>query len=239
MTRVLAACISRKAEEWNVPDVGFYCHTDGWKPYKKWWSSEVTPREYIDYLASRRNSAVEEALHRYPEATDLMMIDSHYLGQWDALNELVKHYEEVSRGFGEHILGAATWALSRTRLSHILKAKRDYFDKWAAPDARWMPYGWRPENDLLASHFKIPLPSLYRVHSVGGVYLFPRTIWEKGVRYGTPEDLHGCEHNWLCEHSNIPIFLDLNVKVWRKTRYSLLKCARCSISDWRRRDHPL
>src|SRR6267143_734814 len=65
--------------------------------------------------------------------------------------------------------------------------------------------------------------------------LVPADYLGERDRYGTPEDLHGCEHNWFCEHSDIPIFLDLNVKVWRKTRYSLLKCARCSISDWRRR----
>src|SRR5207245_279607 len=33
--------------------------------------------------------------------------------------------------------------------------------------------------------------------------------------YYVPEDLHGCEHNWLCEHSGLPVFLSLSERMWR------------------------
>jgi hypothetical protein len=234
-----AVCISDKMEPWKLP-YHFYCYLDGWKDVDR-----SDPQKYIEYTSSRRNAAVEKALEAHPETTDLMMVDSYYVGQFDGIHfrdqfleisHLASDYYLAKNSLSEpFILGAATWGKVRTRLLQYLRNKTDFYDKWADPCVRWMPRGWRPENDGLAARFTVPVKGFYRVHSVGGCYIFSRRLWDRGVRYGVPDDLHGCEHNYLCETSGAKVFLDLNAELWREKRYSFVKCLRCTLGEQRRR----
>ena len=217
-------CIAEKPQHWNLP-IPLHTYTDGWRPTER----EVL-RGRIDYLSERRNKAVEKTLGLLPETTHILMIDSYYVSQDQVTSQLIQDYEKTA---GNLILGAAIWARLRFRLNHVFtRGHMQFYDQWAVPDARWMPYGWRPESDWLASRFHSPLQGLYRVCSVGGAYIFPRTVWDNGLRYRCPDDLHGCEHNWFCEQSGLPVYLDLNAEYERIKRYSIVKCARCSLGDW-------
>jgi len=220
---ISGVCISQIPAKWNLP-IPLLVHTQGWRHTER----EVL-HSRIDYLAERRNQAVTQLLKEYPETTHVLMIDSYYLPQEQETKTLLLDYRKTD---GSMILGGAVWARLRLRISHLVQRRKQFYDQWAVPGARWMPYGWRPENDWLADRFRVPVKGFYRLNSVGGAYLFPRILWDNGLRYKCPDDLHGCEHNYFCEHSNLPVYLDLNVHYWREKKYGVVKCFRCSIGAW-------
>jgi hypothetical protein len=210
-TQISAVCISRNPETWDISGVSFHNYTEGWKPFRH----EKTI-ERVHYLAERRNAAVARALILYPSTEHLMMIDSYYIHQSNQINGLVREYERLNLGHeqGGCILGASTWILDKTRI----KSRLRFYDGWTTPEGSKLKLREVEKNG-----------GVIRVSAVGGCYLFPRWVWEK-TRYGVPEDLHGCEHNWLCEHSQLPVFLSLNQRLWREpAEYPWLKRARVSL----------
>lgn len=209
---VIAVAISPKPEEWRIESIPFFCYTEGWKPFGRTVVRDgkeqlAITRERIEYLAERRNKAVEQALRMHPDAAHILMIDVDYLHQVDAVTRLVHNYQKCDEPM---ILGATTWGVFRNGI----RPKIWYYDSWSSIEARYIPLEFKPETDVLVSHFKRPLPSLMPVRSVGGCYIFPRRVWDEGVRYGVVDDLHGCEHNYLCEKSGLPIYLDFSVRMW-------------------------
>jgi hypothetical protein len=209
--RISAVCISRNPETWDISDIPFHNYTEGWKPFRREKSIER-----VQYLAERRNKAVAEALVLYPDTEHVLMIDSYYIHQNPQINGLVQEYARMTlsdypRGC---ILGASTWILDKTRIRSRLR----FYDGWATP-----------EGMKLKLHEVERDGGVIRVNGVGGCYLYPRWVWEK-IRYGAPEDLHGCEHNWLCEHSGLPVFLSLSQRLWREpVEYDSLKRVRMSL----------
>jgi hypothetical protein len=120
------------------------------------------------------------------------MIDSYYVNQSDQVRILLAEYN------GKNILGGGVWVLDKTRLSPRIR----FWDTWTTPELAKMKY--------------IPqMTGRVSVRAVGACYLYPRNIWEK-IGYGVPEDLHGCEHNYLCEMSRLGVYLSLDVSLWRK-----------------------
>lgn len=212
----MAVCISQKSEAWLLSSIPFYCHTEGWKPFKR----ERT-RERVVYLAERRNSAVGRALKLYPESDHVLMVDSYYLEQVDKLKQLLEEYNSC-----EGILGASTWQLDKTRIRPRIK----FFDSWTTPEATSFklsgleadyPKGYAPQN--------IQKKNWLKVRAVGACYVYPRYVWEEN-RYGIPES-DGCEHNFLCEHSRLPVWLSPNVNLWREpVVYSWPKRIRCTLN---------
>lgn len=214
--KILAVAISSKPEEWYISDVPFYCYTKGWEAYgrtvqKSGREQLAISRERIEYLANRRNKAVEYALQRFPQSDHILMIDSSYIPQIGPVKKLLEDYVMCRESV---MLGATTWSLhKRAILPKVL-----FYDFWSTPEARFIPYDFEPQKDNLVGQFRKPLPNLMPVRSVGGCYIFPRAIWERGVRYGVLDDLHGCEHNYLCEKSGLPVYLDFNVRLWREPK---------------------
>ena len=219
----------RKLWERDVIRIPHFWYTDGWKPYPPMTIS----LDRIVYLASRRNEAVKLAIDAHPDSTDILMLDSHYANQTSSIKRLTDDYLSIADR--EVVLGGATWGRVRVRASHVLfGASKRWYDSWAVPDCRFIPYGWSPSKDAMVSKFKLPLPNLYRVSSAGGAYVYPRWLFEK-VGYHAIEDLHGCEHNYLCEMSGLPTYVDFNAPFWRYLTYPVLKCFRVSAGAWKRR----
>ena len=208
--RVSAVCISRNPETWDVSDVPFHNHTEGWKPFQH---EQTTER--VAYLAERRNVAVARALHLYPETQHILMIDSYYLHQRTEILGLINEYHRLiamePRGI---ILGASTWIDDRTRIW----PRKHFFDGWTTPEA----------NKITLEH-ALSNGGVLSVKAGGGCYLYPRRVWEQ-VGYRVQADLHGCEHNWLCEGSGLPVFLTLNEALWHdKVVYPWQIRIRCSL----------
>ncbi len=211
LQNIAAVCISRDNEAWSIPELPFYCHIEGWKPF----GHEIS-QERILYLAERRNKAVTRALALFPKAEHILMVDSYYLNQPGQIIKLISGYEQLTQSAGQDcILGASTWVVDKTRV----RSKIRFYDYWTTPEGKGL--GW----DQIQGK-----GGLLRVKAVGGCYLYPRPVWEN-VGYDVPEDLHGCEHNWLCEHSELPVWLTLNARVWHEpVVYSWPKRVRCTLN---------
>ncbi len=180
-------------------------------------------RERIEYLANRRNKAVENALRDHPNSRHILMIDSAYVSQVDAVTKLIEDYLACDAPL---IMGGTTWALHK----RTIRPRIAYYDYWSTIEARFIRFEFEPETDGLVGYFRRPLPNLMPVRSVGGCYIFPRSVWDRNVRYGVLDDLHGCEHNFLCEKSGLPVYLDFNVRLWREPRaYPWTKRLRVSL----------
>ena len=207
---VSAVCISRNPEIWSISGVPFHNNTEGWKPFQH---EQTTAR--IAYLAERRNKAVAQALDLFPQTQHILMIDSYYLNQKAEISSLINEYHRLTATNPQGIiLGASTWIDDRTRIW----PRKHFFDGWTTPEAIGTTLEHASSNG-----------GLLRVKGVGGCYLYPRWVWER-VGYKVSNDLHGCEHNWLCEQSGLPVFLSLNEMLWREPiQYSWPKRARMSL----------
>ena len=195
--RISAVCISRYPEGLSIPGLPYHNYTEGWKPY----GHEKT-KERVSYLAERRNRAVGETLALLPETKHVLMVDSYYLQQGEQIRKLITEYIEMSLLTYRTgcILGASSWIYDKTRI----RPKYRFYDSWTTPEGVNLRLKEVEREGGLLS-----------VKAVGGCYLFPVSVWQK-IRYDVPEDLHGCEHNWLCEHSGLPVFLSLNERMWRE-----------------------
>jgi hypothetical protein len=206
-----AVCISRNRESLVIPNLPFHNYVEGWKPFEH----EKTI-ERVSYLADRRNKAVAELLDQYPETKHVLMIDSYYLQQGEEVRKLIEEYSNMSlaKNGDEGILGASSWVYDKTRV----RPRFRFYDGWTTPEGMSLELR-KVQRD----------GRMIRVRAVGGCYLYPRWVWEK-IGYGVPADLHGCEHNWLCENSGLPVFLSLNVRLWREPIiYSRLKRLRMTL----------
>jgi hypothetical protein len=221
---VTAVCISRQTETWEDPELPFLCFTEDWKPF-----GHEKSKDRVAYLAERRNKAVAKALSTFPSTQHILMIDSYYVHQSESIRRLVEEYSEVSSRpkFQNCIVGAGTWIVDKTRM----KTRTRFYDNWTTPEG--IGLDWNKARQQGGS---------IQVRAVGGCYLYPRFVWER-TPYGVPDDLHGCEHNWLCENSSLPVLLTLNVTFWREpVVYSWPKRFRSSLHLGRffeRSDKPL
>jgi hypothetical protein len=210
-TKVSAVCISRNSETWNVSEIPFYNYTEGWEPFQH---EQTTDR--VRYLAGRRNAAVSGALVRFPETRHVLMIDSYYLHQEEQIRGLIRDYADmtISNHPGGCILGASTWFYDLRRVRPTYR----FYDGWTTPEG----------NPLKLAKVERS-GGVIRVKSIGSCYVFPRWVWEK-YGYGVLEDLHGCEHNWLCEHSGLPVYMSLDRRLSRgPIRYPWVKRIRVSL----------
>jgi hypothetical protein len=208
---ISAVCISRNPEPFSIRDMPYHNYTGGWKPF----GHEIS-KERVSYLAERRNIAVAETLALFPETRHVLMIDSYYLKQEEQVRKLVEEYAEMISASPQRgcIVGASSWIFDKTRIRPLYR----FYDGWTTPEGMSLRL-----DEVERSGGTI------RVKAVGGCYLYPRWVWEK-IHYGVPDDLHGCEHNWLCERSGLPVILSLNERLWRQpVIYSMRKRIRMSL----------
>jgi len=147
--------------------------------------------ERARFVAKMRNMAVVEAVGKYPEATDILMIDSYYVSQVGAILRLIDDYLSMRH---DCVLGASTWFLD----SREFPAKYRFWDSWVTPSAT--------NESCLTS-------GISRAESVGGCYLFPRMALNNGASYSLPPGVVGSEQVYFCRSSRLPIYLDFNVKL--------------------------
>ena len=209
--KICAVCISRNQETWEIQELPFYNYTEGWKPFQH----EQT-KERIAYLAQRRNIAVAQGLKLFPETKHILMIDSYYLHQVEQIRGLIADYAKMtlSNHAGGCILGASTCFYDLRRI----RSQYRFYDGWTTPEG----------NGLKLAEVELR-GGVNKVKSVGSCYLYPRWVWERH-HYGVPEDLHGCEHNWLCELSGLPVYLSLDQRLSRgPIQYPWMKRIRVSL----------
>ncbi len=204
---ITAVCISGIGETWNVPEIPFYCHTEGYKYYPHF-PPRVT-RERILYLSSRRNAAHKASLERCPWTEHFLCVDSYYLAFVREIRELVREYSDYRE---ECILGGTNWFLDYSKFP----AKIRYWDSWATPETDHRNYDYYPKHEGLPEGWE-------KVRGCGGFALYPRWVWEK-QGYGVPEPfpMAGNETNYLCQCPGISSYLTFNVKVLRQTPKGLV-----------------
>lgn len=230
---ISAYTISQKPQKWNLANVNWFNLVEDTAipdvekyhqafKHKEWYPSY----RYIAYLADKRNRAIQALLEKYPETSEILCCDSYYLEQTDALSRLIKDYLRIEEAC---ILSGAAWGIVRARIKDILRPEISWFDKWGVSELQFVPFGWDPRKDPVTFRYRVPLEGLFRVHSVIGVHIFPRSIWENGARCGVTEDIHVCEHGTLCEKSGLPVYVDFNAEFWREKIYSIPHCIRNSL----------
>lgn len=150
--------------------------------------------ERVKKVAEMRNAAMEGMLQLFPDVTDVMMIDPYYLHQKQAIRKLTDNYRKCKT---EHVRGGAIW---RWKKIGILR-RASYYDSWAVPD--------EPERTL----FKPKAKDQRIVDCVGGVYIFPVSLWMLR-HYGVPFPLR-TEHYSILKNTDLPIVLDREAQFWR------------------------
>ena len=257
---LIAVTISRNPETFSVPEIPFFNFSgdlDGYpigdiaERYANAFGNREAKSsfEYLDYLARKRNKAVDLALQKYGDAEHIMVCDSYYVAQRQPLERLIQDYSEVTEKGYMVIVGGAVWGRKRTRISHLIRPPnfegRAWYDKWGVPELRWAPFGWYPADDWLSFRVSVPKRGFYRVHCCSGIFIFPRSVWSNMARFSAPPDLSGVELKPFCEEANIPVYIDFDAWFWRQTYYSISKCIRCSLGlgrflpncyEWKKKD---
>ena len=108
MRSYVAVTISRKQESFSF-DIPFFCYTEESK-----FDRYRDQREETYYVCEKRNRAMTKALEKYPSATHVLSLDSYYVNQAAALEELIRMYEEIDDD--NIILGGPIWYYRLNRL---------------------------------------------------------------------------------------------------------------------------
>lgn len=187
-------CISKEVVEAPLADLPFYCHTEGYQYFPHFPRLKTVAR--IEYLAARRNAAVQALLDKYPETTDVFMLDTYYLDQTGPMRQLIHDYESLPENT---ILGASTWFKNPSRIP----AYFEFWDSWTNPEYNRLQFKHAPHGVREAT-------------GAGGFAIYPRWVWEKqkyGVPYPFPES--GCEVNYLSRCPGTRTLLSFDVRAWR------------------------
>jgi len=134
---IIAVCISDKNQMWDLPEIPFYCHIEGY-------DAKFTPRDNnnmhrINYFNKRYGDAINTAIQKYPRCTDLLLIDTPFLQNKAQINDLVSRYYQHT----SVILGASIWCWERTRIIKWIR----YYDFLSVPELA-PPLRWYKEKDL-------------------------------------------------------------------------------------------
>src|SRR2546425_2754501 len=204
----LGVTISTKQEKWPIPNIPFYCHVG---PRQNFPHSENRPR--VEFLTKQRNDAMRAGVALHPDTTHVSNIESNYLRQEDSIRKLIAKYEQLDDNI---ILGASTWA----KMQDEMFTYYQFYDGWATPELFYLRYRFRRPRGLV------------QVSSVGSCLIFPCEIWVRHG-FGIPEPFPkaGIYYNWLCERSQLPVFLDLDIGFLRDYRDSELIPY---LSEWKR-----
>lgn len=218
---LVAVCISKKSEQWLIPEIPFHCHTKGYEPILHHDNNDM---HRVEYLTRRYNRAVDDALVSFPWIDNIMIVDSYYLPFQSEIRDLVSRYNALNKS----ILGASIWFWDR---SHIRPCVR-YYDTLSVTEMRrkkWYSLQQLPKG-------------LLPVSGVGGCFIFPRFIWDatRGFSIPDPEPQAGGSRGLAT--SGYKILLDCDRRLWRTPAdnpeipdYPPIKRLRVSLGELRRR----
>src|SRR5437867_1109229 len=177
-------------------------------------ASPYLPDQYVNALVVKRNNAVQRLLEQYPDLTHIMCCDSYYVNQIHALQNLIYDSETVPNA----ILGGATWGIRRMRFKDIFRETLQWYDRWGVPELAGYKYSRHGHRT-----------DLMRTETVPGIHIFPRWLWDKGLRY---ERLgNSTEPAALCAKARVlgvDSYVDFNARFYREGLYSRWKCFKCS-----------
>jgi hypothetical protein len=220
MRSYVAVTISRKQEFFSL-EIPFFCYTE-----KSTFDRYRDQREETYYVCEKRNRAMTGALEKYPSATHVLNLDSHYLNQAAALKELVSTYEEIDDD--NIILGGPIWYY---RLNRLFDNRTKFYDSWGSPE-------------LVNIHPKDTkdFPQIVQVPSLGNCVIFPVWIWRK-YSFLTPEPFPhmGSCYTRLCKISGLPVLMDMKARLIRdrtnnpEAYYPFTKRVRVSVGDYKNR----
>ena len=185
--KLSAVTINKDPVEWNLEGIPHITYTAGYEA--KWLLGESKSVHRIEYLARRRNGAVEQLYRTFPDTTHVLMVDSHYVSQVEPTNRLVRDYSATDKN---GIVGGSSWCHSQ----YWPHRKIVFWDTWTTPEG--MGYSYRDEG-------------LFQVRAVGGAMIFPFEAWRTS-KFDTSRFPKGTEINGFCENSRRPVFVDLYAK---------------------------
>lgn len=201
-----AYTISQEPSEWFL-DVPWHNLTDN-TPIDKYHGRTL---EYVKYLAWKRNRAVEELLEKYPETTDVLCCDSHYVRQTLPLTRLIMDYEKLSGT----ILGASIYGPWRQRARDVFLPRTVFSDPWGVPDLAWTRPGMK---------------GMVESEGMTGIHIFPVRAWKNGARYHAYPDTNlGTDNAFFARDTGLKIRIDMDAEFYRERVYSRVKSLRCSL----------
>jgi hypothetical protein len=219
--RIVAVSISKKPEHWWLPEIPFYCYTEG---YKAILHHDNNDPIRVSYLTERYNRAVETALKLYPDVDHIMVVDSYYLRFARAIRDLIKTYSSLDKS----IVGASIWFWNRSHLRAFIQ----YYDTLSVKELR--DKKWYSVNRLPRG--------LLNVSGVGGCFAFPYAVWQTSGGFGIPDPEPQAGGSRCLETHGYKICLDCESRLWRTPsdapaipNYSLSKRARVSLGQIRRK----
>ena len=191
---IIAVCISDKNQMWDLPEIPFYCHIEGY-------DAKFTPRDNnnmhrINYFNKRYGDAINTAIQKYPRCTDLLLIDTPFLQNKAQINDLVSRYYQHT----SVILGASIWCWERTRIIKWIR----YYDFLSVPELA-PPLRWYKEKDLPVG--------LMRTTGVGKCWIFSRKIWERTGRFLMPSPMQAGGSRCL-DTTGYEVLLDCDTRLW-------------------------
>ena len=191
---IIAVCISDKNQMWDLPEIPFYCHIEGY-------DAKFTPRDNnnmhrINYFNKRYGDAINTVIQKYPQCTDLLLIDTPFLQNKAQINDLVSRYYQHT----SVILGASIWCWERTRIIKWIR----YYDFLSVPELA-PPLRWYKEKDLPVG--------LMRTTGVGKCWIFSRKIWERTGRFLMPSPMQAGGSRCL-DTTGYEVLLDCDTRLW-------------------------
>lgn len=181
----------------------YYCYTKSWTTKYQGVYKRDKSRERVEYMAQLKNNAIDEALSEFPQTRFIAVVEAYYLSQ-PGFERLVEDY--FRHGYWhDTVLGASTWFYDRSRIIR----RTVFYDGWSCPEYRGYK-SLRPPPLITG---------IVRVSSVGSCIIFPRHIWTGGARFEVPHDFpEGCHYNHFCRASGMPVYLDMNAKLWQTSK---------------------
>jgi len=178
-------------------------------------ASPYVPDDYVNALVKKRNVAVARLLMNHSDLTHILCCDSYYVTQIESLETMIAYAEM----FPNLIIGGATWGIRRMRLRDVIWERLQWYDRWGVPELanyKFSRHGHRTD--------------MIKTKTVPGIHVFPRSLWEKGVRY---ERLgNSTEPAGLCEKARdlgVETYILFAAPFYREGMYSRWKCLQCSI----------
>ena len=222
---IVAVSLSDVPEKWDVKEIPFYCHTEGYDPNIRGHDNNDINR--LTYLTKRYNSAVTSAIEKFRELkpTHILLCEKYYVKNVEGIERLLKDYRVM--GEDNAVMGASIWCKIKVRIRPFII----YYDTLSVRELRGIKYygGSRLPKGLM------------RVSGVGCCWIFPLDVWRNSGGFTIPIDEPQAGGSRCLSAAPRPVFLDCSARFWRTPadsdvpEYSLSKRLRVSAGGLKRK----
>ena len=189
--QITAVCISREPQSFSV-EIHFLSYTEGYRDVPK----HNLDMGRIIYLTNRYNSAINQAITKYPLTKHILVLDHYYLKYTSQIKILINDYIKLEKV----ILGGAIWYWNRQGI----RSRIGYYDTLSIPE--FVKLRYKNINSLPVG--------IIPVTGVGACWIFPRSIWEKTNGFTIPSPAQAGGSRCL-DTQDYSILLDYNCRLWR------------------------